>query len=321
MRHVARLLVILALVQVGAAFAQAYPNRTIKLVVPWPPGQATDVAARTVADKMAAALGQQFVIDNRAGAGGTIGTDFAAKASPDGYTILAGSSGPISISPNVQKVPYDPQRDFEPICLMARSAYVLVTHPSLPVTSVPELISLLRASPGKYTFASSGAGATSHLVAESFNASTGIKATHVPYKGSAPAVTDIVAGHVTYTIETSSAVLGHVKAGRLKALAVSSAKRASALPDLPTIAEAANLPGFDMSAWIGLLAPAGVPREMRMRLTAECQKALEAPEMKDRFLALGLEPGELMPDEFADFLKKQNDRFSSIARQANIKLD
>ena len=321
MRHAARLLVILALVQAGAAFAQAYPNRTIKLVVPWPPGQATDVTARTVADKMAPALGQQFVIDNRPGAGGTIGTDFAAKAPPDGYTILAGSSGPISISPNVQKVPYDPQRDFEPICLMARSAYVLVTHPSLPANSVPELISLLRASPGKYTFASSGAGATSHLVGESFNAATGIKATHIPYKGSAPAVTDIIAGHVTYTIETSSAVLAHVKAGRLKALAVSSAKRASSLPELPTIAEAANLPGFDMSAWIGLLAPAGMPRELRMRLTTECQKALEAPEMKDRFLALGLEPGELAPDEFADFLKKQNDRFSSIARQANIKLD
>lgn len=320
-RHVARLLVMLALAASGVAFAQAYPNRPIKLVVPWPPGQATDIAARIVAEKLAPVLGQQFVIDNRAGAGGMIGTEFASKAAPDGYTILAGSSGPISISPNVQKVPYDPDKDFDPICLLASVPYVLVAHPSLPVTSVSEFISLLRASPGKYTFASSGAGATSHLISELFNTSARVTATHVPYKGSAPALTDVIAGHVTYTFETSAAVLSHVKAGRLKALGVSSATRAVALPDLPTIAEAGNLPGFDMRAWIGLLAPAGMPREMRMRLTAECQKALEGSEMKDRYLTLGLEPAGSMPDNFADFLKKQNDRYASIAKQANIRLD
>jgi tripartite-type tricarboxylate transporter receptor subunit TctC len=320
-RHFACLLLALALVETSGAFAQAYPNRPVKLVVPWPPGQATDVSARAVADRLSLVLGQQFVIDNRPGAGGTIGTEFASKATPDGYTILAGSSGPISISPNVQKVPYVPQKDFEPICLVAITQYVLVVHPSLPVTSLPEFISLLRASPGKYTFASSGTGATTHLVTELFNTTAGVKATHVPYKGSAPALTDVVGGHVTYTFETSAAVLPHVTAGRLKALGVSSATRALALPDVPTVAEAGNLAGFDMSGWIGLLAPAGMPRAARARLASECRTALEGSEMKERFLRLGLEPGTLTLDDFADFLVKQSDRYASIAREAHIKID
>src|SRR5881394_3577431 len=171
---IARLLVPVMLAAASAAFAQGYPNRPIKVIVPWPPGQATDTAARVVSDKMGTQLGQQFIIDNRPGAGGTIGTEHAAKATPDGYTILAGSSGPISISPRVQKVPYDPDRDFEPICIMASSTYVLVANPSVPAKDYAEFVALLRANPGKYTFASSGTGATAHLVAELFNSTTGI---------------------------------------------------------------------------------------------------------------------------------------------------
>ena len=321
MKHFARLLVLLALVQTGGVLAQGYPNRPIKLVVPWPPGQATDVAARLVADKLTSVLGQQLVVDNRAGAGGTIGTEFASRSTPDGYTILAGSSGPISISPNVQKVPYDPQKDFEPICLLAVTNYVLVVHPSLPVTSVSDFIALLRTNPGRYAFATSGTGATTHLITELFNTMAGVKATHIPYKGSAPAITDLIGGHVTYTFETSAAVLSHVAAGRLKALGVSSATRALALPDIPSIAETGNLAGFDMRGWIGLLAPTGTPRETRIRLVTECQKAREGSDMKDRFLKLGLEPAGLTLDDFADFLVKQSDRYASIAKQANIKLD
>lgn len=321
MRPIVLLIAALALIGSTVASAQSYPNHPIKVVVPWPPGQATDIAARTVAEKLALVLGQQLIIDNRPGASGMIGTEFASKASPDGYTILAGSSGPISISPNVQRVSYDPQRDFEPICLLASNPYVLVTHPSLPVSNVLEFIALLRANPGKYAFASSGSGSTSHLITELFNTSARITALHVPYKGSAPAITDVIAGHVAYTFETSAAVVAHVKAGRLKALAVSSAKPALALPELPTIADAGNLPGFDMRAWIGLLAPAGMPREMRMRLATETQRVLESQETKDRFITLGLEPALLMPEEFAAFLKRQNDRYASIAKQANIKAD
>src|SRR6185436_1407143 len=224
----------------SAAMAQGYPNKSIKVIVPWPPGQATDSAARIVTEKMGAQMGQQFVIDNRPGAGGTIGTEHAARSVPDGYTILAGSSGPISISPRVQKVPYDPDRDLEPICIFSSSTYVLVTHPSTPAKDYAEFVALLKANPGKYTFASSGTGATAHLVAEWWNSSVGITASHVPYKGSAPAITDLMAGHVTYAFETSASVLAQVKAGKLKAFAVSSPTRSVILPDLPTIVEAGN---------------------------------------------------------------------------------
>lgn len=321
MRHLARILVVLELVASSIAFAQDYPNRPIKVVVPWPAGQATDIAARIVSEKLTAALGQPLVIDNRPGAGGIIGTEFVSKSSPDGYTILAASSGPISVNPNVQKVPYNVDKDFEPICLIASTPYVLVTYPSFPAANAVEFIALLRANPGKYTFASSGHATTTHLFTELFNSSAKLTATHVPYKGSAPALTDLIGGHVSYMIETTAAVMGHVKAGRLKALAVSGATRAIALPDLPTIAEAANLPDFDMRGWIGLMAPAGMPRDTRMRLAVEAQKVLEKPEVKERFLALGVEPSPLMLDEFSEYLKKQSDRYAAIAKQANIRLD
>ena len=320
MSFFARLLAPIALAASCIAFAQPYPTKPIKLVVPWPPGQATDVAARTVAEKLGTVLGQPFVVDNRAGAGGTIGTEFALKSPPDGYTILAGSSGPISISPHVSKVGYDPDKDLEAITLLATTPYVLVTHPSLPSNTLAEFVALVRANPGKYNFASSGAGATAHLVAEAFNSATKLTATHVPYKGSAPALTDLIAGHVTYAFETSAAVLPHVKAGKLKALAVSSSTRAISLPDLPTVAEAANAPGFDMRAWIGLVAPAGMPKEMRARLAAESRKILDTAEMKEKYLALGLEPTSLQPEEFAAFIRQQNERFGAIARQAGVKV-
>jgi tripartite-type tricarboxylate transporter receptor subunit TctC len=316
----ARWLAVLAFIACGNALAQGYPNRPVKVVVPWPPGQATDVAARVVAEKLSTALGQQLVVDNRPGAGGTIGSDFAAKSAPDGYTILAGSSGPISISPRVQKVPYDPDKDFEPICMIASTGYVLVANPSVPAKNVAEFVALLRANPGKYTFASSGTGATAHLVAELFNSSTGITASHVPYKGSAPAITDLVAGHVNYAFETTASVVGHIKADRLKAFAVSSDTRSLILPDLPPIAEALNLPGFDMRAWIGFIAPTGLPREARQRLAAECHKAVALPEVKEKLLALGLEPGA-SPEDLSAYLRAQGERFGAIARSAKIRLD
>ncbi len=316
-----RLLALLASVCAGAAVAQDYPNHPIKVLVPWPPGQATDLAARMVSEKLVPALGQPLVVDNRPGAGGVIGSELASKAAPDGYTLLAGSSGPISISPNVQKVPYDPQGDFAPISLLAVNPFVLVVNPSIPANNVRELIALLRANPGKYSFASSGSGATSHLMSVLFNSMAQVNAVHVPYKGSSQSITDVVSGQVAYTIETVPGVISYVQSGRLKALAVSSAKRSEAMPELPTIAEAGGLAGYDMFGWIGLMAPAGTPRELIERLSAETRKVLQDPEIRKRFIALGMEPTGNTPAEFAGFIRRQHERYGAIVKEANVKLD
>src|SRR5689334_3319381 len=275
----------------GSVLAQAYPNRTVKVVVPWPPGQATDLAARIVADKLAQQLGQPFIIENKPGAGGQIGTEQVVKSAPDGYTLLAASSGPISIMPNLQKIPYDTMKDLTPVSLIAAAPFALVVNPSFPAADAKAFIAEIRSNPAKYTFSSSGTGATAHLFTELFNSMAGIQGVrHVPYKGSAPAITDIINGQITYTVETVAAVSPHVKSGRLKTYGVSTAKRASALPDVPTLAEAANLPQYDAAAWIGYMAPAGTPREVAVHLAAEIQKAMQPKALQDRYLALGLAP-------------------------------
>jgi tripartite-type tricarboxylate transporter receptor subunit TctC len=303
----------------GSAFAQGYPTHPIKVIVPWPPGQATDVAARMVAERLAPALGQPLVVDNRPGVGGVLGSETAAKSPADGYTLLAGSSGPISISPNVQKVAYEPLRDFAPISLIAVNPFVLVVNPSIPAKNVRELVALLKANPGKYSFASSGSGATSHLMSVLFNSTAGVDAVHVPYKGSSQSITDVVNGQVAYTIETVPAVAGLVKAGKLRALGATSAARAQAMPDVPTIAE--TLPGYEMFGWIGLVAPAGTPQSITERLSSETRKIMQDPEIRQRFLSAGMEPAGNTPVEFAAFMKKQNERYGAIVKQAHIKLD
>ena len=319
MKNSVRLATLFAFACISTAFAQSYPNRPIKVIIPWPPGQATDLAARMVSEKLVPVLGQPLVMDNKPGAGGTIGSEAASKTPADGYTLLAGSSGPISISPNVQKVPYDPLKDFAPICLLAVNPYVLVVNSSVPAKNVPELIALLRANPGKYSFSSSGSGASAHLASVLFNSMANVSAVHVPYKGSSPSVTDLVSGQVAYTIETVPSIISFVKSGRLRALAVSTAKRSAAMPEIGTIAD--DLPGYEMSGWIGFMAPAGMPREVSGRLSREVRKILEIPEIKERFLALGLEPAGNTPEEYAEFLKRQNDRYASIVKQADLKLD
>jgi tripartite-type tricarboxylate transporter receptor subunit TctC len=319
MKSFPRLLVLFAFALPGAALAQSYPSHPIRMIVPWPPGQATDVAARMVSEKLSPVLGQPVVVDNRGGAGGVIGCEMAAKSPADGYTLVAGSSGPISISPNVQKVAYDPLKDFAPISLIAVNPFVLVVNPSLPAKNVKELIALLKANPGRYSFASSGSGATSHLMSVLFNSMAGVNAVHVPYKGSSQSITDVVNGQVAYTIETVPAVAGLARAGKLRALAVTSTKRAEAMPELPTIAE--DLPGYEMFGWIGVMAPAGTPREITERISAETRKIMQAPEIKKRFLSAGMEPAGNTPGEFAEFLRKQNERYGSIVRQAKVKLD
>jgi tripartite-type tricarboxylate transporter receptor subunit TctC len=316
-----RILSIAALVLAGsgAALAQSYPTHPIKMIVPWPPGQATDVAARMVSEKLAPVLGQPVVVDNRPGAGGVVGCEAASKSPADGYTLVAGSSGPISISPNVQKVTYNPLKDFSGISLIAINPFVLVVNPSIKANNVKELVALLKANPGKYSFASSGSGATSHLMSVLFNSMAGVNAVHVPYKGSSQSITDVVNGQIAYTIETVPAVAGLAKAGKLRALAVTSAKRAQALPEVPTIAE--TLPGYEMFGWIGFMAPAGTPKSVIDRLSAETRRIMDDPELKQRFLAAGLEPAGNTPAEFAEFMKKQNDRYASIVKQSGVKAD
>ena len=301
--------------------AQSYPNRAVKVIVPWPPGQATDLAARIVALKLQEQLGQPFVIENKPGAGGAIGTEQVVKSAPDGYTLLAASSGPISIMPNLQKIPYDPLKDLAPVSLIAAAPFALVTHPSFPAANAKEFVALVRANPGKYTFASSGTGATAHMFAELFNSMAQLKAVHVPYKGSAPALTDLIGGQVGYAIETVASVGGHVKAGRLKVLGVTSARRSAALPEVPPLAEAAEIPGYDAVAWIGYAAPAGTPREVLAKLAAEIQKAVQAADLKDRYLTLGMDTTSNTPEEMAAYMRREQERYASIIKNAGIKIE
>jgi tripartite-type tricarboxylate transporter receptor subunit TctC len=307
---------------IGSALAEPYPNRAVKVIVPWTPGQATDIAARVVAQKLQEALGQPFVIDNKPGAGGAIGTEAVVKSAPDGYTLLAASSGPISIMRHLQKVPYEPLTDLAPVSLVALTPFALVVHPSFPAADAKEFIALIKADPAKYTFSSSGTGATAHLFTELFNSLAGIHgARHVPYKGTAPALTDIMNGQITYTVETVAATAPHIKSGRLKTYGVSTAKRTAALPDVAPLAESAGLTGYDAAAWIGYAAPAGTPREVLNRLSAEIQKALQTPELKQRMVNIGLDAVSTTPDEMAAFMRREQERYGAIIKAANIRIE
>ena len=317
-----RLSVLLVCFAAASGWAQTYPSHAVKVIVPWTPGQATDIAARVVAQKLQDALGQPFVIDNKPGAGGSIGTDAVVKSAPDGYTLLAASSGPLSIMPHLQKTPYEPLRDLAPVSLVAATPFALVVHPSFPAADAKEFIAMIKADPAKYTFSSSGTGATAHLFTELFNSMAGIRGVrHVPYKGSAPALTDIMNGQITYTVETVAATAPHIKSGRLKTYGVSTAQRTAALPDVPPLAESAGLAGYDAAAWIGYAAPAGTPREVLGRLSAEIQKALQSPELKERMVNIGLDAVASTPDEMAAFMRREEERYGAIIKAANIRLE
>jgi tripartite-type tricarboxylate transporter receptor subunit TctC len=305
----------------GTAAATDYPSRPVRVVVPWPPGQATDIAARLLAHKLQDSLGQPVVIDNRPGAGGSIGTAIAAKSPADGYTLLAASSGPVSVMPSLQKLPYDPLQDLAMIGLITRSPYVLVVAPSFPARNAKEFIALLRANPDRYTFGSSGTGATGHLVTELFNSMAGISARHVPYKGAAPALTDVMNGQVDYAMEVVAATASHVRSGRLRALGVSTSQRAVALLDVPTLGQAAGLPEYDAGVWIGLAAPSHVPQEVLARLSHEMQKAMDSKDLRERLVAAGFDPVASTPGEMAAFLRAEQERYAEVIHKANITLE
>jgi tripartite-type tricarboxylate transporter receptor subunit TctC len=285
-------LCVFVLALAGVATAQpTFPNRPVRMIVPWPPGQATDLVGRVVAQKIGELLGQQVVVDNRPGAGGMIGTDVVAKASADGYTILAASAGPVSISPLLQKAPYAAERELAPVANVGMAPFMLVTAPQFPAANAREFVALVRANPGKYTFASSGTGAAAHLVAEYFNGMAGLQVTHVPFKGSVPALLDVLSGRIDYALETVAAAMPHVKSGRLKTYGVSVARGSALAPGVEPLASAANLPGYDIGAWIGVMVTAGTPQprprcsrrrcakgwpESASRMTIEAQTSLRA---------------------------------------------
>jgi tripartite-type tricarboxylate transporter receptor subunit TctC len=317
------ILLVLAVFALAApALAQQnYPNRPVRMIIPWPPGQATDLVGRVLAQELTKVFGQQVIADNRAGAGGMIGTDVAAKATPDGYTLLAGSSGPVTINPLLQKTPFDVDRDLLPVANVGLSPYVLVTNPQFPAANVREFIALVKANPGKYSFASSGTGATAHLVAEWFNGRAGLQVTHVPYKGSSPALTDVIAGQIAYAIETLAATQPHIKSGRLKAYGISLAKGSALAPGIEPLATGANLPGFDVGAWIGVMVPTGTPKPIVDRIAAAIETTMQSPEVRERISGVGLELDYRRTDEFTRYLKEQKARFADIIKTGNIKVE
>lgn len=314
-------LLLVSLLLAGSALAQQYPARPIRIVIPWPPGQATDLVGRVVAEKLSQLLGQPVVPDNRPGAGGMIGTDFVAKSAPDGYTLLAGSSGPVTVNPLLQKTNYDPERDLIPVAKVGVSPYVLVTHPTFPAADIHAFLALVKGNPGKYSFASSGTGATAHLISEYFNNLAGIKATHIPYKGSAPALADVMGGQVAYMIETVAATMPLVRSGRLKAFGVSLEKGSALTPGIEPLAVTAKLPGFDVGAWLGLMVPAGTPKPVVDRLATSMETMMQTADMRQRLSSVGLEVDYRRAEDFASDLRDQRARFMDIIRKGNIKLD
>lgn len=314
-------LLLVSLLLAGSALAQQYPARPIRIVIPWPPGQATDLVGRVVAEKLSQLLGQPVVPDNRPGAGGMIGTDFVAKSAPDGYTLLAGSSGPVTVNPLLQKTNYDPERDLIPVAKVGVSPYVLVTHPTFPAADIHAFLALVKGNPGKYSFASSGTGATAHLISEYFNNLAGIKATHIPYKGSAPALADVMGGQVAYMIETVAATMPLVRSGRLKAFGVSLERGSALTPGIEPLAVTAKLPGFDVGAWLGLMVPAGTPKPVVDRLATSMETMMQTADMRQRLSSVGLEVDYRRAEDFASDLRDQRARFMDIIRKGNIKLD
>jgi tripartite-type tricarboxylate transporter receptor subunit TctC len=317
--HIALLCLFLLPVALPVA-AQSYPNKPVRLVVPFPPGGPTDIVTRLIAPKMSASLGQQVMVENRGGAGGMIATEQVSKASPDGYTIIMGTIGGVAVAKSLNpKLGYDTLRDFAPITQSVSVTSILVVHPSVPAKNVRELLAIAKASPGKLNYASSGNGTVTHLAGELLKLLGKVSITHVPYKGGAPALVALVSGEVDMSYENSLIITPHIKSGKVKGLAVTSAKRSKLLPQLPTIAE--TLPGYSASGWYGLLAPAATPKTIIERLNAEAVKALRSPDVVDNLSSQGAEPVASSPEEFTTFIRSEIDKWANVVKAANMKVN
>jgi len=311
---------VLLAVAATSAFAQGYPTKPAKVVVPYPPGGPTDIVARVVSQKLSEQMGQQFIVENRPGAGGNIGAEAVAKSPADGYTLLVATTAH-AINPSLFKnLGYNLTKDFAPVSLLTSGPLVIVANPSVPAKNVKELIAMGKAKPGSLNYASSGNGQSTHLSAELFATMAGIKMNHIPYKGSAPALTDVMGGQASLMFDTMLSAMPHVKNGKLKAIAVTSAARSPAAPDVPTVAES-GLPGYEAIAWNGLLVPAGTPADVVAKLNAELKKALDAPDVKDRFSAQGFGAAWNTREAFAKFIQSELDKWAKVVKVSGATLD
>jgi tripartite-type tricarboxylate transporter receptor subunit TctC len=308
------------LVFTGLVHAQAYPNKPITLVVPFPPGGTTDVLARALADKLGPALGQTVIVESKPGAGATLGADYVAKARPDGYTLLVGAVHHTIATSVYKKLPYDFQRDFTPLTTIALVPNVLTVNAASPAKTVGELITLAKAARPEFSYGSNGNGTAQHLIGTQFENATGASLLHIPYKGSGPLTTDLLGGQVTMSFDTITPVLQHIKAGKLRALGVTTARRSSALPEVPTLAES-GLKDFDIGTWFGVLAPAATPKDVTAKLAAEMIKVIQAPEFKKRMEEIGAEPIGNTPDQMARQIKDETDKFARLVKQANVVIE
>ena len=304
--------------QTPTSSGPAYPAKTVRIVAAYAPGGSVDIVARLVAQRLTEALGQQFIVENRAGASGNIGTDSVAKSAPDGYTLLMASSPALAANIHLfSALPFDPVKDFAPIILIGNQPNVLVVHPSVPASNVKEFIALAKSLPGKLTYATSGVGSSQHIAAELFMMMTSTSMVHVPYKGGAPALIDVVGGQVDLMFETAPSAMQYVKNGRVKSLGVTTLQRNGMLPDVPTLSEA-GLSGYEFRGWIGLVAPAAVPRDIVTRLNNEVQKMLGSADLGGKLVAMGLDVAGGRPEQFAAFIREDSARYAKIVKAAKI---
>jgi tripartite-type tricarboxylate transporter receptor subunit TctC len=311
---------LISLALTAPANAQSYPNKPVRVVVPYPPGGPTDIVARVLFQQVSEATGQQFLVDNRAGAGGNIGAEIVAKSPADGYTLLIGTTAHAINMSLFKNLSYDVQKDFAPVSLLTQGPLVLVAHPQFPANSIKEVIELAKSKSGGLNFASSGNGQSTHLSAELFNTMAGIKMSHVPYKGSAPALTDVMSGQVDVMFDTTLSAMPFVKAGKLKALGLTSPVRSPAAPDVPTIAES-GLPGYEVFAWNGVFVPAGTPKAIVQQLNDQIRKAMLLPQVKDKFSAQGFAASWNSPENFGVFVKNEVDKWSRTVKASGATLD